>query len=76
MKPSQNVSSPLDKGDHPEVDTSELCTEEKISQYQSMIRSLQWIVTIRRFDIHTAVMTLSGFRIAPRIGHLKRLQRI
>jgi Reverse transcriptase (RNA-dependent DNA polymerase) len=76
MKPSQNVSSPLDKGDHPELDTSKLCTEEQISQYQSMIGSLQWIVTIGRFGVLTTVMTMSGFRIAPRIGHLKRLQRI
>jgi hypothetical protein len=63
MKPSQKVSSPLDKGDHPELDTSELCTEEQISQYQSMIGSLQWIVTIGRFNVHTAVMTMSGFRM-------------
>jgi hypothetical protein len=76
MKPSQNVTSPLDKGDHPELDTSKLCNEEQISQYQSMIGSLQWIVTIGRFDIHTAVMTMSGFCVAPRIGHLKRLQPI
>jgi hypothetical protein len=76
MKPSQNVTAPLDKGDHLDLDTSELCTEEHISQYQSMIGSLQWIVTIGRFDIHTAIMTMSGFRIAPRVGHLKRLQRI
>jgi hypothetical protein len=41
-----------------------------------MIGSLQLIDTIGRFDVHTAVMTMSGFRIAPRIGHLKRLQRI
>jgi Reverse transcriptase (RNA-dependent DNA polymerase) len=26
MKPSQNVTSPLDKGYHPELDTSELCS--------------------------------------------------
>jgi hypothetical protein len=32
--------------------------------------------TIGRFDIHTAVMTISGFRIAPRIGHLERQRRI
>jgi hypothetical protein len=73
MKPSQNVTSPLGKGDHPELDTSELCNDEQISQYQSMIWSLQWIVTIGRFDIHTAVMTMSGFRITPRVGHLERL---
>jgi hypothetical protein len=76
MKPRQNVTSPLDKGDHPELDTSELCNEEQISQYQSMIGSLQWIVTIGRFDISTAVMTMSGFWVAPRIGHLQRLQCI
>jgi hypothetical protein len=41
-----------------------------------MIGSLQWIVTIGRFDVHTAVMTMSRFCIAPMIGHRKRLQRI
>jgi hypothetical protein len=73
MKPSQNVTSPLEKGDHPKLDTSELCNNEQISQYQSMIGSLQWIITIGRFDVHTAMMTMSGFRIAPRVGHLDRL---
>jgi hypothetical protein len=48
----------------------------RISRYQSMISSLQWIVTIGRLDVHNAVMTMSGFRIAPRIGHVKRLKRI
>ena len=75
-KPSTNVTSPLEKGDHPELDTSELCDANQISQYQSMIGALQWIVTIGRFDVITAVMTMSGFRIAPRIGHLERLKRI
>jgi hypothetical protein len=41
-----------------------------------MIDALQWKVTIGRFDIHTAVMTMSGFRMAPRVGHLNRLKRI
>jgi hypothetical protein len=72
IKPKE-FASPLEKGDHPELDTSELCTTEQVAQYQSMIRSLQWIVTIGRFDIHTAVMTMFGFCIAPRIGHLERL---
>jgi hypothetical protein len=76
LKPSTRVTSPLEKGDHPELDTSELCTTEQITQYQSMIGALQWIVTIRRFDINTTVMTMSGFRIASRVGHLNRLRRI
>jgi hypothetical protein len=59
--------SPLEKGDHPELDTSELFTTEQIAQYQSIIAALQWIVTIGRFDIITAVMTMSGFRMAPRV---------
>jgi hypothetical protein len=76
MKPNTSVTSPLEKGDHPELDTSELCTTEQIAQYQSMISALQWIVTIGRFDINTDVMTMSGFRIAPRVGHLNRLKWI
>ena len=76
MKPNTSVTSPLEKGDHPELDTSELCSMDQIVQYQSMIGALQWIVTIGRFDIHSAVMTMSGFRMAPRIGHLNRLRRI
>jgi hypothetical protein len=76
MKPNTSVTSPLEKGDNPELDMSELCTTEQIAQYQSMIGALQWIVTIGRFDINTAVMTMSGFRMAPRVGHLNRLKRI
>jgi hypothetical protein len=76
MKPSTSVTSPLEKGFNPELDTSELCTTEQITQYQSMIGTLQWIVTIGRFDINTAVMTMSVFHIAPRVGHLSRLKRI
>jgi Reverse transcriptase (RNA-dependent DNA polymerase) len=72
IKPKE-FASPLEKGDHPELDTSELCTTEQVAQYQSMIGSLKWIVTISRFDIHAAVMTMSGFRVAPRIGHLEQL---
>jgi Reverse transcriptase (RNA-dependent DNA polymerase) len=75
-KPKQNVSSPLEKGDHPELDTSELLDSQGISIYQSLIGSLQWAVSIGRFDIHTAVMTLSGFRVAPRRGHLDRAKRV
>jgi hypothetical protein len=41
-----------------------------------MIGALQWAVTIGRFDINTSVMTLAGFRAAPRRGHLDRVKRI
>ena len=75
-KPKQNVTSPLEKGDHPELDTSDFLDSQGISIYQSLIGALQWAVSIGRFDIHTAVMTLSGFRVAPRRGHLDRAKRV
>ncbi len=74
--PKQTVTSPLEKGDHPELDTSDLLDEKGIQDYQSLIGSLQWVVSIGRFDVMTAVMTLSSFRAAPRKGHLERVKRI
>ena len=68
--PKQTVTSPIEKNDHPELDTSELLDLEWIQKYQSLIGSLQWNITIGSFDIQTSVMTLSSFRAAPRRGHL------
>ena len=36
-----NSKSPLEKNDHPELDNSESCNEEQITQYMSMIGQLQ-----------------------------------
>jgi hypothetical protein len=44
--PKQNVTSPLEKGDHPELDTSEVLDAKSTEIYQSMIGALQWAVTI------------------------------
>lgn len=41
MKPSLKVDSPLEKGDHPELDNSELLDKSGIEQYQSLLGSLQ-----------------------------------
>jgi hypothetical protein len=51
-------------------------TPDQIAQYQSTIDTLPWIVTIGRFDINTAATTMSGFHIAPRVGHLSRIKCI
>ena len=58
----QNVTSPLEKGDHPEMDTSELLVAEGAQIYQLLIGALQWAVTLVRFTLATVVMTLSLFR--------------
>ncbi len=57
-KPKLNMSSPLEKGDHPEVDTSELLDPQGTQQYQSLIGSLQWAVSLGRLDIATTVMLI------------------
>ena len=41
-----------------------------------MIGSAQWAISLGRFDIHTSVMSMSRFRIAPRQGHMDRMKRI
>lgn len=75
FKPKE-YSSPLEKGDHPEIDTSAELNQDGIKIYQSMIGSLQWAISLGRFDIQTATMTMSRFRTSPRQGHLERLKRM
>ena len=75
-KPTTRVTSPLDKNDHPELDDSDLCDAAGIRQYQSVVGSLQWAISLGRIDITTAVMTLSRFRSMPRKGHLDRAKRV
>ena len=70
------MSSPLEKGDHPELDDTDLLNNEGVQRYQSLIGSLQWAVSIGRIDVTTAVMSLSSFRAVPRKGHLERAKRI
>jgi hypothetical protein len=72
-KPKE-YTSPLEKGDHPEIDTSEELDEDGIKMYPSMIGCLQWAISLGRLDIHTATMTMSRFRAAPQKGHLEQLK--
>jgi hypothetical protein len=62
----------MENRDYPEVYTSDYLNANGIQQYQSMIGALQWMVTTGRFHILTSVMIMSGFRNAPRKGHLER----
>ena len=40
-----------------------------------MIGQLQWAITLGRYDILAQVMSMSRFRLAPKIGHLERMKR-
>jgi hypothetical protein len=74
-KPKER-GSPLEQNDHPELDESPLLDAEGISLYQSLIGAAQWVVLLGRYDIMTALATMSQFWIAPRQGHLERLKQI
>ena len=68
--------SPLEKGDHPKLDMSELLGEHGIKIYQSLIGALHWTISLGRVDISAAVMTMSGFQASQRKGHIDQLKRI
>ena len=74
--PPKGYKTPLDKNDHPELDTSEILEGDMAAKYLTMVGQLQWLVTLGRFDIHAQVATMSRFRAAPRQGYMDRLKRI
>ena len=45
------VKSPLDKNDHPELDSSEIANEGLITKFMCMIGQLQWAVTLGRYEL-------------------------
>ena len=45
-------------------------------KYMSMIGQLQWAITLGIYDILSHVMSMSRFRLAPKIGHLERMKRL
>ena len=61
-KPKLSFSLPLDKGDQPELDTSEHLDSDGIHKCQSMIGAIQWAISLGRLDVNTLVMTLAFFR--------------
>ena len=75
-EPSKKYHSPLEKGDHPELDDSPELNDDLRTKYLRLIGQCQWLISLGRFDTATAVMTMSRFRAAPREGHLTRVKRI
>ena len=68
------VKSPLDKNDHPELDNSELASDDLITKFMCMVGQLQWAVTLGRYDILAHVMSMSRFRLAPKVEHIERIK--
>ena len=53
--------APMDKDDKPELDDSPLLGPDGVQQFQSVIGAMQWLITLCRFDIGHAVMSLGRF---------------
>ena len=67
---------PMDPTYHPELDESPILDLDGISKYRSMIGSLNWILTLGRFDIAFALNAMSRYNMAPREGHAEAVMRI
>ena len=50
--------------------------EEGRAIYMSLVGQSQWLISLGRFDIACAIMTMSRFRAAPREEHMKRMKRM
>ena len=72
----KGYKTPVDKNDHPELDTTEILEGDMAAKYLTMVGQLQLLVPLGRFDIHAQVATMSRYRAAPRQGHIDRLKRI
>ena len=66
----KDAALPLKKGEHPELDSSDLLDLKGIKIYQLLIGALHWVIQIGCFDVTTAVMMMTCFQAAPRKGHM------
>ena len=67
---------PLDKDDKPELDDTPLLGPDGIQGFQTLIGATQWFITLSRFDIAQAIMSLGHFRALQCKGHLERLKHV
>jgi hypothetical protein len=74
--PPKEHASPVDKDNNPELDTTEEAGPEDTRHCQSLNGSFQWAISLGRHNICCSTMSIGKFRAAPRVGHLKRLNRI
>ena len=72
----KNYGSPMETGDHPEIDESDLLDPEETTKYQMLVGCAQWAVSLGRYDIQYATNLMARFAHCPREGHMKRMFRI
>jgi hypothetical protein len=64
------TSCALPSGWKPEIDVTDLLTNENLGYYQSQIGMPRWAVKLGHIDVATKVSMLAAFSTAPHQGHL------
>ena len=72
----RHYTSPMDPTYKPEIDETPLLVGDDIGRYRMLVGSLQWVVTLCRYDIAYATNTLARYTSIPREGHLKAAHRV
>ena len=72
----RNYSSPEDPDYHPEIDETPFLQGDDISKYRMMVGSLNWLITLGRYDVHHAASTLARYMMIPREGHMNAMRRV
>eukprot|EP00543_Licmophora_paradoxa_P007043 CAMPEP_0202454780 /NCGR_PEP_ID=MMETSP1360-20130828/12436_1 /ASSEMBLY_ACC=CAM_ASM_000848 /TAXON_ID=515479 /ORGANISM="Licmophora paradoxa, Strain CCMP2313" /LENGTH=71 /DNA_ID=CAMNT_0049074187 /DNA_START=191 /DNA_END=406 /DNA_ORIENTATION=+ len=64
--------NPMDPNHHPEIDDSNFLMEDDVSKYRMMVGSLDWLITLGRYDIQYVKVKSSVARhmMIPREGHM------
>eukprot|EP00957_Ditylum_brightwellii_P015102 1139032-Ditylum_brightwellii.AAC.1 len=62
--------NPIDPNYHAKIDHSKFLTGNDISKYRMMVRSLNWLITLKCYDIHYTACTLAIHIMMPGQGHL------
>ena len=58
------------------MDDTPLLIGEEISKYRMLIGSAMWAVTLGRYDIMYATISMARYGCAPREGHMKAILRV
>ena len=66
----------MDPSYHPELEEASFLCQEGAFKYRSYIGSLNWAITLGRFDIQYAVSNLARYNMSPREGHMEAVIRV
>ena len=62
--------NPMDPNYHAEIDNSDFLQGDDVLRYRMMVDSLNWLVTLGRYDIQCTVGTLARHMMIPQQGHM------